>query len=447
VVVLVFTDISESAITDDRKDAMTHARATRSIASRVFLVLLAAAVVVGALVAVFLVVDAQRATHAEAEQVTAATAVTLASSPLVIDALEAGRPEEATRVLEPYALDVIAAAGLDFVTIMTPDGIRLTHPDLDQIGGDYLGTIPDSPRTLTEVFTGTLGPSVRTIVPVVASDGELLGWVSSGVTIESISETLMRRLPLSIGITVGLVALGALGAWVARRFTRGIAGDLPPGQVRDAVSSYESLRTLGDALRAQTHEHGNRMHTAVALLELGRSDEAIEILTETSRQSQSLVDQVTARQAGDPAVGALLLGKASQAKERGIDWRVSIDPDTPASPLSAVDSVAVLGNLIDNAMDAAGAGGERWVQVSLRPSTEGGIVLQVSDGGDGIPAELREHVFSRGFSTKPAGSQGRGVGLPLVRAVVTGAGGTVDLSGHPTTFTVVLPPARGRRTS
>ncbi|WP_194764208.1 sensor histidine kinase [Microbacterium sp. UFMG61] len=426
---------------------MTHARATRSIASRVFLVLLAAAVVVGALVAVFLVVDAQRATHAEAERVTAATAVTLASSPLVIDALEAGRPEEATRVLEPYALDVIAAAGLDFVTIMTPDGIRLTHPDLDQIGGDYLGTIPDSPRTLTEVFTGTLGPSVRTIVPVVASDGELLGWVSSGVTIESISETLMRRLPLSIGITVGLVALGALGAWVARRFTRGIAGDLPPGQVRDAVSSYESLRTLGDALRAQTHEHGNRMHTAVALLELGRSDEAIEILTETSRQSQSLVDQVTARQAGDPAVGALLLGKASQAKERGIDWRVSIDPDTPASPLSAVDSVAVLGNLIDNAMDAAGAGGERWVQVSLRPSTEGGIVLQVSDGGDGIPAELREHVFSRGFSTKPAGSQGRGVGLPLVRAVVTGAGGTVDLSGHPTTFTVVLPPARGRRTS
>lgn len=445
-VVLVFTDFSDSAITGDRKDAMRHARDTRSTASRVFLVLLAAAVVVGVLVAVFLVVDAQRATHAEAERVTAATAVTLASSPLVMDALEAERPEEATRVLEPYALDVIENAGLDFVTIMTPDGTRLTHPDLDQIGGRYLGTIPGSTRTLTEVFTGTLGPSVRTIVPVVASGGELLGWVSSGVTIESISETLVRRLPLSIGITVGLVALGALGAWVARRFIRGIAGDLPPGQVRDAVSSYESLRTLGDALRAQTHEHGNRMHTAVALLELGRSDEAIEILTETSRQSQSLVDQVTARQAGDPAVGALLLGKASQARERGIDWRVRIDPDTPASPLSPVDSVAVLGNLIDNAMDAAAAGTERWVEVVLQPSTEGGIVLEVADGGDGIPSELHERVFTHGYSTKPAGAQGRGVGLALVEAVVVGAGGTVSLTSHPTTFTVVLPPARGRRT-
>ena len=439
-VVLVITDMPDSAITVDRKDAM---RPARSIASRVFAVLLVAALVVGALVAVFLVIDAQRATHAEAERVTAATAVTLAVSPLVIDTLEAGDAATATQTLEPYALDVISDADLDFVTIMTPDGTRVTHPDIEQIGARYLGTIPDTPRTFTEVFTGTLGPSVRTIVPVLASDGEPVGWVSAGVTTETISDTLIRRLPLSLGITVGLIALGALGAWIARRFTRGIAGDLPPGQVRDAVSSYESLRTLGDALRAQTHEHGNRMHTAVALLELGRSEEAIDILTETSRQSQSLVDQVTARQAGDPAVGALLLGKASQARERGIDWRVSIDPDTPASPLSPVDSVAVLGNLIDNAMDAAGA--ERWVGVSLRPSKNGGIVLEVSDGGDGIPSDLRERVFTQGFSTKPASNHGRGVGLALVRAVVAGVGGTVELSAHPTTFTVTLPPARGRR--
>ena len=132
---------------------MRPARDSRSIASRVFLVLLASAVVVGALVAVFLVVDAQRSAHAEAERVTAATSVSLASSPLVIDALATQEPDAATRMLEPYALDVIANADLDFVTIMTPDGLRLTHPDLDQIGGDYLGTIPDSPRTLTEVLS------------------------------------------------------------------------------------------------------------------------------------------------------------------------------------------------------------------------------------------------------------------------------------------------------
>lgn len=429
---------------------MASATATRSAASRVFAVLLLAAVLIGALVAVFLVIEAQRATHAEAERVTAATAVTIAASPIVRDSLDAEANastdgETASRVLEPYALDVIAAAGLDFVTIMTVDGIRVTHPDLDQIGEQYLGTIPDSPRTFTEVFTGTLGPSVRTIVPVTDAGGELVGWVAAGVTTESISETLVRRLPLSLGITIGLVAVGALGALMARRVTRRIAGDLPPGQLRDAVSSYESIRTLGEALRAQTHEHGNRMHTAVALLELGRSAEAIEILTETSRQSQSLVDQVTARRHGDPVVGALLLGKASQAKERGIDWRVQIAPETPRSPLSTVDSVSVLGNLIDNAMDAAAEAPERWVSVVLRPSDDGGVVLEVGDSGPGVPEHLRAQIFDSGFSTKPSGADGRGVGLALVRSVVTEAGGSVELELYPTTFRVVLPAASAHR--
>lgn len=424
---------------------MAHTSRSRSTASRVFVVLLVAAVVIGALVAVFLVIEAQRAIRAEAERVTAATSASFAASPLVIDGLRSNDQGAATQVLEPYSLDVIAGAGLDFITVMTPDGTRITHPDADQIGGIYLGTIPASPQTLTEEFTGTLGPSVRTITPVTAADGELIGWVAAGVTTESITDTLIRRLPLTLGITVGLVALGAGGAVIARRVTRRIAGDLPPGQVRDAVSSYESIRTLGEALRAQTHEHGNRMHAAVALLELGRRDEAIEILTETSRQSQSLVDQVTARRHGDPAVGALLLGKASQAKERGIDWRVHIEPDAPRTPLSPVDAVSVLGNLVDNAMDAAVESDDRWVQVSLRSHEGAGIVLEVSDSGPGIPPAVRERIFDQGYSTKPADAQGRGIGLALVRSVVIGAGGSVTVNDDPTTFRVILPAASPRR--
>lgn len=424
---------------------MAHTSRSRSTASRVFVVLLVAAVVIGALVAVFLVVEAQRAIRAEAERVTAAAAASFASSPLVVDGLLSSDRDAASEVLEPYSLEVITRAELDFITVMTADGTRITHPDTAQIGGDYLGTSPRTPETLTEEFTGTLGPSVRTIAPVTAPDGELIGWVSAGVTTESISDTLIRRLPLTLGITVGLVALGALGAVIARRVTRRITGDLPPGQLRDAVSSYESIRTLGEALRAQTHEHGNRMHAAVALLELGRRDEAIEILTETSRQSQSLVDQVTARRHGDPAVGALLLGKASQAKERGIDWRVRIEPDTPGTPLSPMDAVSVLGNLVDNAMDAAVESEDRWVQVVLSPHRGTGIVLEVSDSGPGVPPALRERIFEQGYSTKPADAQGRGVGLALVRSVVDGAGGSVTVSDTPTTFRVILPAAGTRR--
>lgn len=416
----------------------------RSAASRVFVVLIASSVLLAALVAGFLVFETQSTARAEAERVTAATAMSIAVSPDVAAALDED-PESATAVLEPYTLSAAEGADLDFITVMTPAGTRVTHPNPDEIGRPYIGTIPADGTELTEVFTGTLGPSVRTIAPVKDAAGQLVGWVAAGVTTESISATLVRRLPLTIAITAALVVLGVLGSMAARRFTRGIAGDLPAGDVRDAVSSYESFRTLGEALRAQTHEHGNRMHTAVALLELGRSDEAIQLLTESSQQSQTLVDQVTTPQGGDPAVGALLLGKVSQARERGIDLRLRIAEDAPASGLPPIDSVSVIGNLIDNALDAAGASDDRWVEVALTAAAETGLVIAVSDSGAGIPSELREQIFVHGFSTKPSGTDGRGVGLALVRSIVLDAGGTVQILDDPTTFRVELPRKRSSR--
>jgi len=409
-----------------------------SAASRVFVVVAVSAAVIVAALATVLVLDAERSERNEAEEVTRAVATSLASLPAVADALSA--PDPSSR-LQPLAADVMARTGLDFVTIMTPDGIRVSHRDPAEIGRHYLGTIPATSSVFTEEFTGTLGPSVRTIAPVTA-DGELVGWVSVGVTIGSIWSKIVPRLPFVVSIALALLAAGLVGAWLARRTTRRVAGDLPAGTIRDAVASYESVRTLGEALRAQTHEHGNRMHTAVSLLELGRTREAIEILTETSRQSQELVDQVAARRGGDPTVGALLLGKAAQARERGIEWSAEIDPRAPRSVLSPVDAVSVVGNLIDNAMDAAAAAAApRWVRVvfGTTSSAPAALRLEVSDSGTGVPAALRERVYDHGFSTKPAGTEGRGVGLALVRSIVSSAGGEIELREDPTAFVVTLP--------
>ncbi|QIG41037.1 GHKL domain-containing protein [Microbacterium sp. 4R-513] len=418
---------------------MAGRRGTTSAASRVFLVLLGAVVIVGTVVALLLVFEAQRAVRAEAERVTRALAETIAATDAVGTALSSG---DASDELQPYAERLMAATGVDFITIMTPDGIRVTHRDRDEIGRHYIGTIPAAPQTLTEEFTGTLGPSVRTIAPVEVG-GRLVGWASVGVTVQSLSSAFFPRLPFAIVIALAVVAAGFVGAWAAGRVTKRVTGDLPAGSVRDAVSSYESVRTLGEALRAQTHEHGNRMHTAVALLELGRTEEAIEILTETSRQSQTLVDQVTARRDGDPTVGALILGKASQARERGIDWIVDIDPAAPRSTLAPVDAVSVVGNLIDNALDAAASGVEpRWVRVELAPAAGGALSIVVSDSGAGIPPELADRVWEHGFSTKPADAAGRGVGLALVKSIVEGAGGTIEVEASPTAFRVTLPRRR-----
>ncbi|MDY0909221.1 sensor histidine kinase [Microbacterium sp. CFBP9034] len=421
------------------EDFMAERTRGGSAASRVFLVVAASVLVLVALLAGVLVLDAQRAARTEAEEVTRAVASSLAVVPEVIEALPG---PGASEVLQPIAVEVMEQAHVDFITIMTPDGIRVTHRDPAEIGRPYLGTIPAERIVTTEEFAGTLGPSVRTIAPVMR-DGELVGWASVGVTIGSIATDILPRLPFVVSIALAVLAAGLLGAFLARRTTRRLAGDLPAGSIRDAVASYESVRTLGEALRAQTHEHGNRMHTAVSLLELGRTREAIDILTETSRQSQALVDQVAARRDGDPTVGALLLGKAAQARERGVEWTADIDPAAPRSTLSPVDAVSVVGNLIDNALDAAAAGeAPRWVRIAFAPAEGGALRIEVADSGDGIPPELLDRVYEHGFSTKTAGAEGRGVGLALVRSIVESAGGGIRLTPQPTTFAVTLPARR-----
>lgn len=417
-------------------------RIGRSAASRIFLWLAGAALVLALATAGLLVLEAQRTARAEAERVTQAVSATLADLEEVSTALAHGDDVAASQALQPMATAVMSDAGVDFVTIMDADGIRVTHRDPAQIGKRYIGTIPNTPTALTEEFSGTLGPSLRTIMPVEA-DGRLVGWVSVGVTIRTVTAQVVPRLLVVAAVGLVLVGAGLAGAVLARRATRLVAGDLPAGAIRDTLASAESMRTLGEALRAQTHEHGNRMHAAVALIELGRTDDAIGILTDSARQSQALVDQVAARTEGDPTVGALLLGKASQAMERGIDWSTDIAPDAPRSLLSPIDAVALVGNLIDNALDAAASGpAPRWVRVHMSRTAEDELLLTVSDSGDGPDEEVRARMFERGFSTKPAGSDGRGVGLALVRAVIDEIGGTVTVEISPTTFRVVLPTVR-----
>lgn len=414
---------------------MPMSQSERSAASRVFLVLLAVIVVFATTVAGLLVLETRRSAQFEAERVTRAAAASLATDPDIVHALDA--PHAAT-ALQPFADRALSAAALDFITIMRPDGTRLTHPDPTQVGKAYVGTIPQDGRPATEQYTGTLGASIRSMHPV-RDDDQVIGWVAAGVTLDHVTQSFVERIPLITLTTAVLVILGVLAALVARHALRRVTGELTAESLRAAVSSYESVRTLGEALRAQTHEHGNRTHAVVALLELGRTEEAIEILTDSAAQSQRLVDLVSEGRGGDPTVGALLLGKAAQAQERGIEWKVEIAPDTPRSVLSATDAVSVVGNLVDNALDAAASGAApRWCSVDLMRHDDS-VRIVVSDSGRGIPESLRERAFEHGFSTKPAGAQGRGVGLALVRSLVETHGGTLTLTDDPTTFTVLVP--------
>lgn len=217
-------------------------------------------------------------------------------------------------------------------------------------------------------------------------------------------------------------------------------------ELQSLMGELDSERGFTQALRSQAHEAANRLHTVVSLIELGRAEQAVDFATAELELAQALTDQVVAA-VSEPVLAALLLGKTAQANERGVELVVSedsrLDDGLLPPSLPARDLVTILGNLIDNAVDAAQ--GSLRGRVTVTAYTDGGeLVLRVSDTGAGVDPAHAEAVFQRGFSTKPAGPGpgGRGLGLALVRQAVNRCEGTLSVSeadGGGAEFEVRLP--------
>lgn len=537
-------------------------RPPRSLAGQLFAmqVVLVAVVVAGC--AVFAYATARGQAEEAARRQAGAVARAVADSPSVRDAVReavrgtgrgSARPGGPTDALQPYAEQVRVDAGVDFVTIMAPDGRRWTHPDPRRIGEPFLGNTAPALRgeTFSETYTGTLGPSIRVVTPL-TDDGRVIGMVAAGITVRAVSARLAEQLSALAWVAGGALALGGAGTYVVnarlRRHTHGMNADelsrmydyhqaalhgvregllMLDGRrritlVNDAGRELLGLRgeingagvadlglpapltgalladrprvdevhltadrvlvlnsapvagggrrgtviTLRDhtelqsltgqldhergftrALRAQAHEAANRLHTVVSLIELGRSQEAVDFATAELSLAQALTDEVIAA-VGEPVLVALLLGKAAQAHERGVELVVTPDSGAigsgPGGP-PARDLVTVLGNLVDNAVDAVtGVPGGR-ISVTVRPDGPPGphgrgLLLRVADNGPGIPEGA--DVFRRGWSGK---GEGRGLGLALVRQVAHRHGGSAEADQLPdggARFTVRLP-ARG----
>ncbi|MES9805926.1 sensor histidine kinase [Streptomyces cinereoruber] len=519
----------------------------RSLAGQLFAmqVVLVAVVVAGCAVFAYLTDRAQA--EETARRQSTATAAAVADSPSVAAAARSADPSAA---LQPYAEALRRHADVAFVVIMAPDGTRWTHPEPDQIGRTYLGHIEQARRgqVHSETHLGVLGPSVRTIAPVLDADGRVVALVSAGITIERISAQVREQVTALLGMAGAALALGGAGTYVVnarlRRHTHGMnatelsrmhdyheaalhavreglvmldgrrrialindgarellgldegvvgrpAADLGlPAPLTGALLSSEprvdethltddrvlvvntrpvvggerrgtvvtlrdrtelqalsgeldSERGFTEALRSQAHEAANRLHTVVSLIELGRVAEAVEFATAELELAQALTDRVVDA-VGEPVLAALLLGKAAQANERGVELVLTedsrIDDGRVPATLSARDLVTILGNLIDNAVEAAGGTPHARVTVTVAARAgDGELLLRVSDNGPGVRPADRDAVLGRGWSTR---GPGRGLGLALVRQTVSRATGTLTLTDGEeggAEFTVRLP--------
>ena len=546
-----------------------------SLASRLLVGQLAFILCLSAGLSWALYVQAEQHSYDETADRMLSVAETIAADPFVLESVTGADPSGS---LQPYAAEVMRSAHVDFLTIMAPDRTRYTHRTESEIGQQYIGSVDQAlaGTSFTEVYTGTLGPSVRAIVPVLDNGGEVQALVAAGLTVDRVAIARDAELPGLFIIATAALAWGTLASFLLGRYLRRTTQDrrpdelasvfafhdaalhslreglllinndgelvlyndqaaellgLPAGmsspadvrglglpgplaellrtghtavdefhftkqrilvvnqspamsagtagaargrkssepkrlgtvttlrdhtEVEALTGQLQSMRTLTDALQAQAHEHANRLHTVVSLIELDRPAEALEFATRDLVQSQQLADDVVSA-VGEPALAALLAGKKAQARERGIEVELALQPvpDDGTGPalLDSGELVTIVGNLVDNALDAVQGLPNPMVTVHLAVVDDGGqpgFRLCVQDSGPGIPAGSQEQIFEQGFSTKASlPGTGRGFGLALVNQAVLRLGGTLHLDSKTATggarFTVLLPLPEGAR--
>ena len=213
-------------------------------------------------------------------------------------------------------------------------------------------------------------------------------------------------------------------------------------ELEGALKALHTERSLAHALRAQAHEFYNKLHAVSGLIELGRVDDAVRLISNTVLVHQELVDRVRDR-IGDATLAALLLAKASVASERGVEFRLagSTRLSADADPR---DLVTVVGNLVDNAIDAASGTANAWVEVAVADGPDG-VWVRVRDSGPGISPVHADAIWREGFTTK-RGIAHHGLGLALVRQVAERRGGWVRMSRNGATeFSALLPASVGVR--
>ena len=485
--------------------------------------------------------------EAAAEQRVLSVANSVAAAPIVLDSIRSKDPSAA---LQPYAEQVRRETGTDFVVIMTTDGIRFTHPNPDLIGGRFAGHIDAAARgaDFTETYTGTLGPSVRAVVPV-EDGGQVRALVSVGITTTAVGRGLRRQLPVLVGGAAIALMMAGIGSWLISRRLRRVTHNLRPAELsrmyefydavlhavreglllidpkgrvqlvndeavrllglppdavgrpvaelglgyglgealaegRERVDEFHltdsrilivnqararwteryvgtvvtlrdqtelraltgeltSIRGFAESLRSQAHEAANQLHAVVSLIELGRAEEALTFATAELAAAQGLTDLV-AESVQEPVLAALLLGKAAAASERGVDFEVAEDIHVPAGVFDPRDLVKIVGNLVDNALDAAAAAPPpRRIEVGAAVTARDGqhLVLRIADSGPGLSPDDVERAFQRGWSTKTDERlHGRGLGLALVARAVHRYGGSIQVSKERgAVFTVDLP--------
>ena len=214
------------------------------------------------------------------------------------------------------------------------------------------------------------------------------------------------------------------------------------------MEELSGTKYLVDSMRANNHDFTNKLHVILGLIQIGEYDKAVSYIENISIIQRETLSTVM-HAVDNASFAALLIGKIARASECNVRFvlkeGIRFKSSEVAVPSEAL--VTIAGNLIDNALDAMNMNlnNDRPRELEFGVFTKAGehgesgeLLITVRDTGCGIPDEIKDRIFEKGFSTK---GTGRGVGMYHTKQLVESLGGTISFESEKdigTSFMVLL---------
>ncbi|MED1568178.1 sensor histidine kinase [Bacillus paramycoides] len=215
-------------------------------------------------------------------------------------------------------------------------------------------------------------------------------------------------------------------------------------EIRKLAEELTGIRLYAEALRAQSHEFMNKMHVVLGLTHMKQYEELQKYVSSMVSEHQYEIGGVMKR-IKSPVFAGFLLGKLSYAREKNIKLIIKEDSYLPEIYDERIihELITVVGNLIDNALDAVTNCEKKQVEVGIQYGDT--LIITVQDTGKGIQEDEMDALFIKGYSTK---GDNRGYGLHLVKESIQRINGEIhihSLVGEGTTITIEIPKSRDER--
>ncbi|ADK16873.1 two-component system sensor histidine kinase DcuS [Clostridium autoethanogenum] len=210
-------------------------------------------------------------------------------------------------------------------------------------------------------------------------------------------------------------------------------------EMKVLAEQLTGVKQYAGALRAQTHEFMNKLHVILGMLHMKCYDELTNYINGIANKYQEEIGFIV-RHVKDPVLAGFILGKMSYAREINVKLKVCEDcfiPE-PENPELTHEVVTILGNLLENAVEAVKDSKEKIINLTLLYEKET-LTIEVNDSGSGIDEDTKEKLFIKGYSTK---GNDRGLGLYLVQKSVERLGGEIEIYselGKGTLFSIYIP--------